>query len=131
MSKTSLKRLIGTVTAAIALAPYAALAQFGGALTKLKDTATPAYGDSSQNDLIPRIGSYISIAIGLTGVVFLVLTVYAGYTWMTAQGDTKKVTEAKNMVTQAVIGLIIIALAYAITGFVFNQLGAASTTTSG
>lgn len=129
MSTSNIKKLIGTVTAALAFAPYVALAQFGGAMDKLKDTAGDkgagyAVGDDSGNLLLNQIGAIIKVGIALTGVIFLVLMIYAGYTWMTAQGDQKKVTEAKETITRAVIGLVVIALAYGITAFVFNKLGA-------
>jgi hypothetical protein len=125
MNKTSLKRLIGTVTAAAALAPYAALAQFGGAVNKLDTVAGQGgAGYDTKADLLARIGTYIQVVIDFSGIVLLGLTIYAGYTWMTAQGDSKKVTEAKGVLTNAIIGLVIVALAYAITAFVFNRLGA-------
>ena len=133
MSKTSVKRLIGTIAATAALAPYAALAQFNGAMDKLKSTAGSAGAgyDTSQDAstlLLTQIGLIIKVAIALTGVIFLGLTIYAGYTWMTAQGEEKKIKEATGTLKAAIIGLVIVALAYGITAFVFNKLGAASTT---
>lgn len=68
-------------------------------------------------DIIART---IRILLGLTGTVFLVLTIYAGYLWMTAGGNEDEVTKAKTLLTQAVMGLGIILLAYSITIFVFN-----------
>lgn len=76
----------------------------------------------SPNDM-PRIVAYVvSAFLGLLGIIFLVLIIYAGYNWMTAQGDEEKVTLAKNTLTRAIIGLIIIVAAYAITYFVFSSL---------
>jgi cytochrome bd-type quinol oxidase subunit 2 len=134
MTKKDLKRLIGVVVTAVAAAPYVALAQFGGSLKKLDSVAGQegaGYDTSNSSDsLLTQIGTYIKYAIDLTGVIFLCLAIYAGFTWMTAQGDQKKVTEAKETLTRAVIGLIIIVLAYAITAFVFNRLGAAQQTST-
>ena len=50
------------------------------------------------------------------------MIIYAGFEWMTAQGDEKKVDKAKDTLTRAVIGLIIIIAAYSITYFVFTSL---------
>lgn len=75
------------------------------------------------------IGSIIKVVIGLLGIIFLVLTIYAGMTWMTAAGDSKKVDKAKGILTTAVIGLLIVLSSYAITGFVVDNL--AKSTTSG
>lgn len=42
--------------------------------------------------------------------------------WMTAGGDEQKVTKAKDLITQAVIGLIVVLAAYAITAFIGTEL---------
>lgn len=62
----------------------------------------------------------IRIALGLLGTIALCLTLYAGYLWMTAGGNEDEVTKAKTLLTQSVIGLMIILLSYSITIFVFK-----------
>ncbi|MFA4833730.1 MAG: hypothetical protein WC619_02675 [Patescibacteria group bacterium] len=64
----------------------------------------------------------IQAFLGLLGVIFLVLMITAGYKWMTASGNEEKMTEAKETIWRAVIGLIITVSAYAITYFVFNSM---------
>lgn len=78
-----------------------------------------------------RIGGYISVILGLLGVIFFLITVYGGYLWMTARGDEAKVKKAKEMISQAAVGLIIIISAYAITAFVGGALSSSNTGTSG
>ncbi|MBU0636943.1 hypothetical protein KKH16_01905 [Patescibacteria group bacterium] len=56
------------------------------------------------------------------GVVFLILIIYAGFTWMTAGGDEEKINKAKDTIQRAIIGLIIILCSYAITIFIFGKL---------
>lgn len=75
--------------------------------------------NASPEQIIGRIIKYI---LQFTGIVFFILMVYAGIIWMTAQGDQKKVTEAKETITRAVIGVIIIAMAYGITSFVLTSV---------
>lgn len=67
----------------------------------------------------PRIiaANIIRTLLGLLGMIFFGFTVYAGYLWMTAGGEDEKVTKAKSLLMQAVIGLAIILSAYAITLF--------------
>jgi hypothetical protein len=48
---------------------------------------------------------------------------------MTAGGDDKQVTEAKTMIRNAVIGLVIIMASYALSNFVLTQLVAVTTGT--
>lgn len=64
----------------------------------------------------------IKVFVGLLGIVFLILTLYAGFLWMTAAGDAKKVDKAKSILTSSVIGLAICLSAYTITTFVIAQI---------
>lgn len=68
------------------------------------------------------IGRLIQIALGLTGIILMVVTVYAGILYLTAMGDAAKVEKAKKMITQAVIGIILIVGAYSIATFIIGQL---------
>jgi hypothetical protein len=75
-----------------------------------------------RNDLAGIVGLVIQAMLGLLGVIFLIYTVYAGYNWMVAQGDEEKVTKAKETIQRAIIGLIVIIGAYAISYWVFDKL---------
>jgi tetrahydromethanopterin S-methyltransferase subunit G len=88
-------------------------------------------GYDTDMDVTAVIGLIIQVVIGFLGVIFLVLTIYAGVTWMTAAGDAKKVDKAKGTLTTAVIGLVIVLAAYSITSFVLDQLIYATDGTSG
>lgn len=77
---------------------------------------------SGPTSLTGIVATVIQAFLGLLGIIFLILIIYAGYNWMTAQGDEEKVSKAKDTIQRAVIGVIIIIVAYAITFFVFSNL---------
>jgi amino acid transporter len=68
------------------------------------------------------IATVIRAALSLLGIIFLVIMVFAGYRWMTAAGNEESVKKAQEAIKRAIIGLVIVILAYAITAFVFTQL---------
>ncbi len=68
------------------------------------------------------VGQAIQVIVSITGVVFLIITVYAGILYLTAAGDEAKVKKAKSMLTTGVIGIVIIMMAYAIASFVTTSL---------
>lgn len=70
------------------------------------------------------IGVVVSIILGFLGIVFFLLVFYSGIIWMTARGDEGKIDDAKKTIEAAIIGLVIIMAAYAITRSVFASLGA-------
>ena len=72
------------------------------------------------------ISMIIKIALSFLGVIFLVLMIYGGYLWMVARGNEEQVTKAKNLITAAIIGLVIVISAYAISWFVISKLGGAA-----
>lgn len=74
-----------------------------------------------QNDTIePLIANIIDIVLSLLGVIFIAFIVYAGWLWLSARGVEAKVDRAKNIITESVIGLLIVIGAYAISYFVLN-----------
>ena len=73
-------------------------------------------------DIRTLIANIIRVALGLLGIVALLIIIYAGYLWMTAKGDDKQVDKAKTTMTNGVIGLAIILLAFAIVSFVISAL---------
>lgn len=64
------------------------------------------------------LAAFISAALTLVGLIFLILMIYGGYLWMTAQGEEEKVGKAHKIITAAVIGLVVVLSAYAITYFI-------------
>ena len=73
----------------------------------------------------------ISALLSLLGIIFLGLMIYAGYNWMTASGDEEKIKKSKDTIIRAVIGLVIVLSAYAITYFVFNNFFTGEFSSSG
>ncbi len=80
------------------------------------------YGAANETTLSENIGNVIKVALSLVGTIFLALTVYAGFLWMTAAGDESQIEKAQNIIRAAVIGLVIALSAYGITNFVVNKV---------
>lgn len=76
---------------------------------------------------ILSLGSLIEIAadavllIGTLGVLYYLL--YGAFSWITAGGEKGKIEEARSMMTQGVVGLVILASVFLIFGLVLNFLG--------
>jgi hypothetical protein len=92
------------------------------ALQGLDKSASEA--ELAQNTLnIPGlIGQILAIVLGFTGTIFFILVVYAGILWMTAGGSQENIKKAQDILKAAVVGLIIVLSAYAITRFVGSSL---------
>lgn len=79
----------------------------------------------SYNDKVYSLAqTIINAFLSLVGVILLAYLLSAGYKWMTAHGEEEKVTEAKDTIKRAIVGVIIIVGAYAISAFVMSRLEA-------
>lgn len=86
-------------------------------------SATAGAAGLKTNKSLPQlVGQIVGAGLSLLGIIFLGLMLYGGFRWMTARGDTKMVSEAKDTITNAVIGIAIVVSAYAITDFVIKAV---------
>lgn len=96
-----------------------------GPFESVADTAGYSIkGENIDSELMSMISTIIRAALSFLGVIFLILMIYGGYLWMTAGGNEQQVEKAKSLITAAIIGLIIVVSAYAISYFVIAKLGA-------
>ena len=68
------------------------------------------------------IGTVVGAGLAFIGVLFFILIVYGGLLWMTARGNETQVVKAKDLIQSAIIGLIIVLAAYAITAYISELL---------
>ena len=91
--------------------------------TGLNVTGSDVYGTTAPQSIGDFIGDkLITPAMGISGAVFFALFVYGGFMWMTARGNTQQAEKAKTILTNTIIGLVIVLTAYAITRFIFTSL---------
>ncbi len=69
------------------------------------------------------ISSVLSIVMVIALILVLIYLIWGGIGWITAGGDKGKTEEARNKITAAVIGIIILAAAWALVNFVAYVLG--------
>ena len=71
----------------------------------------------SDTFLQTKAGQIVSTVLSFIGVLFFILMIYAGILWMTSQGNEQQVSKAKDLLKDAIIGIIIVFAAYAITTY--------------
>jgi len=124
MSVKIKKVLLATVyTLALLAIPAMSLASVGADINEqLRPVETNVFGSGQPRSLGETVSEIIKVALGFLGIVFLLLTIYAGFTWMLAAGNEDKISTAKKTLVAAVIGLAIVLASYAITRFVIDGL---------
>jgi hypothetical protein len=117
--------VLGIIFSPIAAFTATAAAPSPNPLDDLKNAAKAGgliKGDEAPT-LQATIGSIIGAVLAFVGVIFLILIIYGGITWMTAGGSEEKIKKAKGLIVNSIIGLVIILAAYSIVSFIFTQIG--------
>ncbi len=92
------------------------------ALEGLDAAASNAELSQTTLDVPQLIGQILSTVLGFTGTIFFILVVWSGILWMTAGGSQENIKKAQDILKAAIVGLIIVLSAYAITRFVGTSL---------
>lgn len=107
--------LLGIVASPLALAD-----DFGACSLDQGGSALCA-GDHKGKDLTEVVKTVIQTISWAVGVASVVVIIYAGFLFVTSNGGDN-VKKARSAITYAVIGLVVAILAYAIAGFVVNNV---------
>ncbi|MBI2196140.1 hypothetical protein HYU45_00865 [Candidatus Daviesbacteria bacterium] len=107
--KSTVKQIFGTITAPSPLAGFLAKdpTGTGGAISQF-------------------LSNLVALFYSLAAIVALFMFLWAAFEWMTSGGEKEKVASARNKIIYTIIGIILLALAFAIirivgqfTGFTF------------
>lgn len=77
---------------------------------------------SSGEDIRVTAGRLIQFALSFLGILAVLFIMYAGFLWMTSGGDQTKISKAKMLLKNAIIGLVIILSSWGITTFILRSL---------
>jgi hypothetical protein len=110
------KKIILLLLVSILFIPALTFAQYG-----LDDTAKGAGLNKYSSSVSELSGNIIGSVLSIIGVIFFILTVYAGALWMTARGQEEVIKKAQNTLIAAIIGLVITIGSYAITNFILQS----------
>jgi hypothetical protein len=78
---------------------------------------------SKANNIQTTIGAIVNTLLFLIGVAAVIVIILGGVTYTTSAGSEEAVKRAKNMITYAVIGLVLAISAYAIVNYVIKAFG--------
>ncbi len=113
------------ITPAARAATSSATGLLGDIKEKTKETAKAAGFGDVKRDPRESIAIMINGLLGLMGIIFTILIIYAGWQWMTAGGNEEQVAKAKKTLNNATIGLLLVIVAYALTVWIFKIINQA------
>ncbi|MBI4250672.1 hypothetical protein HY622_03730 [Candidatus Uhrbacteria bacterium] len=124
-ASTFLNHALPVAIVALVLVTFfsAGFAAYAGPLDDQLGLAKNAiFGEGNEPYSLPVvIALIIQFNLGALGMIFTIRLVMAGFHWMGAAGEEKKVKEAQDAIKNSIIGIIVVVAAYAITNFVLNK----------
>jgi hypothetical protein len=97
-------------------------------ITTLAATGQTINKVGTDNDLAGNIINILDAIIGALGLLAVVIIILGGVQYMTSSGDAAKVKKGKDTILYGIIGLVIVALAFAIVNFVIGNILAQEST---
>jgi len=80
----------------------------------------------NNNVCVDGFGAYIQIwynfAVGAVGIMATVIIMWAGFKWLTSRGDSSVISDAKDRINGAIIGLVLVFLSYIILSVINPDL---------
>jgi hypothetical protein len=92
------------------------------AQTRIVDTNVDP-GEGFATDFGKLINGVLSFVMVIAALLVFLYLIWGGIEWITSGGDKGKTESARNKITSAVIGLIVVAASYAILTLALNFLG--------
>ena len=112
--------LFSLISFSLLAAPLPLLAE---EVLTLPDSTGEELGYDTDSDIRDVVVNIVNWVLGILALAAVIMVIYGGIRWMTAGGNEENITIAKKILSAAIIGLIIVLLAWAITTFLFSIFG--------
>jgi uncharacterized membrane protein len=86
----------------------------------LEQVSSPNFIGADMGDIINKLVLYL---FPLAGILMLLYLLFGGYKYMLSRGDPKAIADARDTITTAVVGFIIVFVAFWIVQIVGVVLG--------
>lgn len=106
----------------ISLSSFASMALPVAAATKITTTNVDP-GKGFATDFGGMINGLLSFVMVIAALLVFMYLIWGGIEWITSGGDKGKTESARNKITSAIIGLIVVAASYAVLTLALNFLG--------
>ena len=128
LTKIGLTSLMGLLLLSPVFPALAAEGFLQGDTLKATTDSSGLAGANQENAgaLLPvLVGKIINAGLGVLGILLLIYLLYGGFLWMTSGGESEGVKKAKTMITNAIVGLVIISVSAALSAYIISRLSTA------
>ena len=84
-------------------------------------STSPSNNCNASQGIESIASTVINLFSVVVGVVSVIMIIFAGFRYVTSGGESGNVTNAKNTLIYAIVGLVIVAIAQLIVHYVLNS----------
>lgn len=92
-------------------------------LLKGVQPACAVCGQCSIADIFVVGNTVVELILGLSGSVMLLMIIYGGFLFLTSSGNSEQISKGKKIMLGALVGIVIVFVAYAAVQFILGALG--------
>jgi hypothetical protein len=115
-------QILAPVTAWLLPAVAYASGEINTGLSQIRSPFISGGAITSSTDLVQMIAEIIRLLLIISGAVAVLFVVVGGFWYLTSAGNEEQAEKGKNTVVNAIIGIVIIILAYVIINAVVGTL---------
>jgi hypothetical protein len=71
--------------------------------------------------VVKLVVELLNLAVGFSVIVAIIMVIYGGYTFITANGDAENIAKGGKILTAAIVGMVIVFLARLIIVFILEE----------
>ncbi len=120
-----MKKMLKIILPVLICGVFAVATMANASALTLQEGAQAAQCDGCPSELFGDMGVFrqvTNVILYIVGIIAVIMLIIGGIKYVVSGGDSKKVTDAKNTVLYAIIGLVVCFLAFAIVNFVISAL---------
>lgn len=68
------------------------------------------------------ISVFLSLALTAAGILLLIWLIISAFQWITSEGDKEKLAQSRARIIYAIIGFVIIVIAYTLNTYIYDVL---------
>lgn len=118
----ALMMLAGLVTAPLAATTTAGAVEVFEACTGAADTAVCKGKDDKVLGPDGLLTNVINLLLFIIGIVSLIMIIVGGFKYTTSAGDSSQLSNAKDTILYALVGLVIAIMSFAIVNWVVGRI---------
>ena len=87
-----------------------------------KGTKPDDLGIPAEKNVNSQVASILNLVYAIAGIVAVIVIIIAGIQYSLSTGNSQKVSKAKDAIIYSMVGLVVVASAFAITNFILGRI---------